>query len=112
VPSLGFIEPCRPTLCQEAASGGRWIQVIKFGGYRTVPLRNGCPAIPTRRTDDWTRRFQAIAPALATLRQRTLSLRREAGVTNSRGADFVLLCALAADRGVTVCGKLPSATIA
>jgi bifunctional non-homologous end joining protein LigD len=64
-PFPGFVEPCHPTLREEAPSGGRWIHEIKFDGYRTqAHLRNGRPAIYTRRAYDWTRRFQTIADAL------------------------------------------------
>jgi ATP-dependent DNA ligase len=31
----GFIEPCHPTLREEAPSGERWVHKIKFDGYRT-----------------------------------------------------------------------------
>jgi hypothetical protein len=34
-PSLGFIEPCRPALREEAPSGARWVHEIKFDGYRS-----------------------------------------------------------------------------
>jgi ATP-dependent DNA ligase len=42
----GFIEPCHPTLREEAPSGTRWIHEIKFDGYRTqAHLRSGRPAM-------------------------------------------------------------------
>ena len=45
----GFIEPCHPTLREEAPSGGRWIHEIKFDGYRTqAHLQKGQPTIYTR----------------------------------------------------------------
>jgi len=63
-----MLEPCHPTLREEAPSGERWVYEIKFDGYRTpAHLRNGCPAIYTRRGHEWTRRFQTIADALAVL---------------------------------------------
>ena len=100
-PSPGFIEPCHPTLREKAPSGGRWIHEIKFDGYRTqAHLRNGQPAIYTRRGYDWTLRFQPIADALATLPANDLILDGEAVVADSRGVpDFGLLHAdLAAGR--------------
>jgi ATP-dependent DNA ligase len=34
-PFPGFVEPCHPTLREEAPSGERWVHEIKFDGYRT-----------------------------------------------------------------------------
>jgi bifunctional non-homologous end joining protein LigD len=100
-PFPGFIEPCHPTLRQEAPSGAGWLHEIKFDGYRTqAHLRNGRPAIYTRAGYDWTRRFQPIADTLATLPLTDLILDGEAVVADSRGIpDFGLLHAdLAAGR--------------
>jgi hypothetical protein len=33
-PFPGFVEPCHPTLREEAPSGERWVHEIKFDGYR------------------------------------------------------------------------------
>jgi bifunctional non-homologous end joining protein LigD len=92
-PFPGFVEPCHPTLRQESPSGGGWLHEIKFDGYRTqAHLRNGRPAIYTRRGHDWTRRFQPIADALAVLPPNDLILDGEAVVADSRGVpDFGLL---------------------
>jgi bifunctional non-homologous end joining protein LigD len=47
-PFPGFVEPCHPTLREQAPPGVRWIHEIKFDGYRTqAHLRNGRPAIYT-----------------------------------------------------------------
>src|SRR5918995_2197846 len=100
-PFPGFIEPCHPTLREEAPSGERWVNEIKFDGYRTqAHLRSGRPAMYTRRGHDWTRRFQPIADALAALPAQDLILDGEAVVADSRGVpDFGLLHAdLAAGR--------------
>jgi len=88
-------------LREEAPSGARWVQEIKFDGYRTqLHLQQGRPAIYTRRGYDWTQRFQPIAVALATLPADNLILDGEAVVAGSRGVpDFGLLHAdLAAGR--------------
>jgi bifunctional non-homologous end joining protein LigD len=101
-PFPGFIEPCHPTLREQAPPGVRWIHEIKFDGYRTqAHLHNGRPAIYTRRAYDWTRRFQTIADALRALSSKDLILDGEAVVADSRGIpDFGLLHAdLAAGRG-------------
>ena len=82
-PSPDFIEPCRPTLREEAPSGGRWIYEIKFDGYRAqAHLRNGQPTVYTRAWFDWTLRFQTIADALATLPANDLILDGEAVVAD------------------------------
>src|SRR5918995_6242993 len=86
-PFPGFVEPCRPTLREEAPSGGRWIHEIKFDGYRTqAHLRSGRPVIYTRAGYDWTLRFQPIADALATLPANDLILDGEAVVPDSRAS--------------------------
>ena len=92
-PFPGFIEPCHPTLREQAPPGVRWIHEIKFDGYRTqAHLHNGRPAIYTRRAYDWTRRFQTIADALTALPANDLILDGEAVVADSRGIpDFGLL---------------------
>ena len=100
-PFPGFVEPSHPTLREEAPSGERWMHEIKFDGYRTqAHLRNGRPAIYTRRGYDWTQRFRPIADALAALPAKDLILDGEAVVADSRGIpDFGLLHAdLAAGR--------------
>jgi bifunctional non-homologous end joining protein LigD len=100
-PFSGFIEPCHPTLREEAPTGERWVHEIKFDGYRRqAHLRNGRPAIYTRRGYDWTLRFQPIADGLVALSAKDLILDGEAVVTDSRGIpDFGLLHAdLAAGR--------------
>ena len=49
-PFPGFVEPCHPMLREQAPPGVRWIHEVKFDGYGTqAHLRNGCPAIYTRR---------------------------------------------------------------
>jgi len=100
-PFPGFVEPCLPTLREKAPSGERWLHEIKLDGYRAqAHLQQGRPAIYTRRGYDWTRRFQPIADALATLPADSLILDGEAVVADSRGVpDFGLLHAdLAAGR--------------
>jgi bifunctional non-homologous end joining protein LigD len=54
-PFPGFVEPCHPTLRENAPSDGRWIHELKFDGYRTqAHLQNGRPVIYTRAGHDWT----------------------------------------------------------
>jgi bifunctional non-homologous end joining protein LigD len=89
-PFPGFVESCHPSLREEAPAGTRWVHEIKFDGYRMqARLRNGRPAIYTRRAYDWTLRFRTIADALAALAADDLILDGEALVADSRGVpDF------------------------
>jgi bifunctional non-homologous end joining protein LigD len=91
-PFPGFVEPCHPTLREEAPAGARWVHEIKFDGYRTqAHLQSRRPAIYTRAGYDWTLRFQPIADALAALPANDLILDGEAVVADSRGIpDFGL----------------------
>ena len=91
-PFPGFLEPCHPTLRQEPPSGGSSVHEIKFDGYRTqAHLRNGEPALYTRRGYDWTLRIRSI-DAVAALPAKDLILDGEAVVVDSRGIpDFGLL---------------------
>jgi hypothetical protein len=68
-----------------------WIHESKFDGYRTqAHLRNGRPAIYTRRAHDWTRRFQTIADALKALPAKGMILDGEA--VADRAAFLTLGC--------------------
>jgi bifunctional non-homologous end joining protein LigD len=61
-PFPGFIEPALTTLIGKVPNGDRWIQEIKFDGYRVqVHLANEAIKIFTRRGNDWTKRFRKIA---------------------------------------------------
>jgi bifunctional non-homologous end joining protein LigD len=72
-PCPGFIEPELATLVEKVSSGKRWIQEIKFDGYRVqVHLRDAAVMVFTRRGHDWTNRFRKdcgrcpwLAPCLA-----------------------------------------------
>jgi ATP-dependent DNA ligase len=92
-PFPGFIEPCHPTLREEAPSGGDWVHEIKLDGYRTqAHLRSRRPAVYTRAGYDRTLRFQTIADALANLPADELILDGDAVVAGSRDiSDFGLL---------------------
>ena len=125
VPLPRFTEPPYPTLREVAPSGERWVHEIKLDGYRTqAHLQQGRPAIYTRRAYDWTRRFQPIADALATLPADDLIMDGEAVVADSRGfPDFALqvqltsvpyslrICLIRAIASSTACsGLMPSVT--
>src|ERR1700676_1931138 len=61
-PYPGFIEPELATSISKVPAGERWIQEIKFDGYRVqVHLRDAAIKVFTRRGNDWTNRFRKIA---------------------------------------------------
>src|SRR4051812_15320519 len=58
----GYIEPCDPTLRDQAPRGDDWVYEIKADGYRAqVHLSGGRVTVYSRRGLDWTRQFSAIA---------------------------------------------------
>jgi bifunctional non-homologous end joining protein LigD len=58
----GFIEPALATSIGKVPSGDRWLQEIKFDGYRVqVHLANEAVKVFTRRGNDWTKRLRKIA---------------------------------------------------
>ena len=102
-PFPGFLEPCHPTLRQEPPSGGSSVHEIKFDGYRTqAHLRNGEPALYTRRGYDWTLRIRSI-DAVAALPAKDLILDGEAVVVDSRGIR-ILGCCTPTSQGVARTG--------
>jgi bifunctional non-homologous end joining protein LigD len=63
-----FVAPCLATLADKVPQSDNWIHDIKFDGYRLqARLDNGKVKLLTRRGLDWTRKFPAIAEAIATL---------------------------------------------
>ncbi|MCC8962478.1 ATP-dependent DNA ligase [Bradyrhizobium sp. Pear76] len=65
----GFIAPQLDSLKPKPPTGDRWIHEIKLDGYRSRAHVVGSKArIFTRKGLDWTKRFAAIADALAALR--------------------------------------------
>jgi bifunctional non-homologous end joining protein LigD len=58
----GFIEPALASSIERVPSGERWLDEIKFDGYRVqVHLANESIRVFTRRGNDWTKRFKKIA---------------------------------------------------
>jgi bifunctional non-homologous end joining protein LigD len=56
----GFIEPCDPTLHEQAPTGPGWVYEIKTDGYRAqVHIRDGDVIIYSRSGYDWTKQFAA-----------------------------------------------------
>src|SRR3954470_20173419 len=64
LPILRFVEPCDPTLREQAPEGGAWRYEIKGDGYRAqLHLNGGDIRVYSRTGLDWTAQFSAIAAA-------------------------------------------------
>src|SRR3954468_6892717 len=92
-PMPGFIEPCDPTLHEQAPTGPGWLYEIKTDGYRAqVHIRHGEVTIYSRSGYDWTKQFAAIAAAAKKLTVREAILDGEATVLGNTGLpDFQAL---------------------
>jgi bifunctional non-homologous end joining protein LigD len=85
-PHPGFIEPCDPTLREQAPSGDEWLHEIKSDGYRAqLHICNGGIKIYTRTGLDWTHQFAPIAHAADSLAQHDVIIDGEATVQGSSG---------------------------
>jgi bifunctional non-homologous end joining protein LigD len=61
----GRYAPMLATLAQELPKGRGWLFEAKWDGYRTIAyFRGGDPNLRTRRDQDYTERFAAVASAL------------------------------------------------
>ncbi|WP_375206673.1 DNA ligase D [Hyphococcus sp.] len=66
--SLKFTPPQLATLRDDPPEGDEWLHELKYDGYRIQALiENGKVRLITRNEKDWTRRYPAIADALAKL---------------------------------------------
>jgi bifunctional non-homologous end joining protein LigD len=64
----GFIAPCLPTKTDKLPSGDLWPHEIKHDGFRVIARKDGDRVrLYSRRGNDMTRRFPAIAEALTGL---------------------------------------------
>jgi bifunctional non-homologous end joining protein LigD len=62
------ITPELPSLVQKAPQGPEWLHELKLDGYRILGfVRDGRANLFTRRGNDWTHRFPAVATALQEL---------------------------------------------
>jgi bifunctional non-homologous end joining protein LigD len=62
----GFIEPCLPSPAPAPPAGDGWVHEIKLDGFRMLARRDGAGVrLLTRRGNDWTTRYPAIAAAIA-----------------------------------------------
>ncbi|MBA3482925.1 MAG: DNA ligase D [Pirellulales bacterium] len=82
--------PQLATLSAEAPRGEQWLHELKFDGYRLLAfLRDGKARLVTRRGNDWTHRFRAIADVLESLSIEWAILDGEVVSLNERGiSDF------------------------
>jgi ATP-dependent DNA ligase len=63
-----WIKPQLAALAEKAPDGSDWLHEIKFDGYRMhARLDTGKAQILTRRGNDWTDKYPAIAKAIAGL---------------------------------------------
>ena len=63
-----WVKPQLATLVKEAPDGSDWLHEIKFDGYRMhARLDAGKAQILTRRGNNWTEKYPAIAKAIAGL---------------------------------------------
>lgn len=88
-----FVEPSLATLVDTAPEHGNWIHEIKFDGYRIqARLDGGKVKLLTRRGLDWTRKFPAVAEAIAKLPAQTALIDGELVVEGDNGiSSFSLL---------------------
>ena len=81
-----FVEPCLATLVDKAPDSGNWIHEIKFDGYRIqARLDHGKVKLLTRKGLDWTRKFPAVAEAVAELPAKTALIDGELVVEDAKG---------------------------
>jgi bifunctional non-homologous end joining protein LigD len=79
-----FIEPCDPSLRDDAPSGAEWLHEIKIDGYRAqVHIRDGRVKVYSRKGYDWSEQFGQIARAAAALAAHDLIIDGEAGLRRS-----------------------------
>jgi bifunctional non-homologous end joining protein LigD len=92
-PLPGFIEPCDPTLREQAPPGEEWLYEIKGDGYRAqVHLNEGKVTVYSRTGVNWTTQFARIAQGAAQLPARTAIIDGEAVVYGATGLpDFQAL---------------------
>lgn len=86
-------EPQLATLVQQAPEGEEWVHEIKFDGYRAIThIENGKVKVRTRRGNDWTDKFSAIANPLKKLRVKSAIIDGEIVAVDDDGkTNFQLL---------------------
>jgi ATP-dependent DNA ligase len=83
---VGFIEPCLPSAADRLPAGPGWIHEIKHDGFRLMARRDAAGTrLITRKGNDFTARFQAIATAVTGLRVRSCVIDGEAIACDESG---------------------------
>jgi bifunctional non-homologous end joining protein LigD len=92
-PLPAFVAPALATLSDKAPELGTWVHEIKFDGYRIqARLDGGEVKLLTRKGLDWTRKFPALANALAKLPADAALIDGELTVNDDHGvSSFSLL---------------------
>jgi len=74
------------TLVDTPPEGARWLNEVKFDGYRLLGfVSGGVPLLRTRNGKDWTGRFPSLASALTKLKAKDAVLDMEAVVLDPQG---------------------------
>ncbi len=85
-PLPDFVPPCLTLLSDTAPDAPNWIHEIKFDGYRMqARLAGGKVQLKTRRSLDWTGKFQSVAAALAVVPARQALIDGEIVVEDTKG---------------------------
>ena len=85
-PLPDFVAPSLALRGEAAPIGDAWLHEIKFDGYRLeARIDNGKVKLLTRNRVDWTKRFTAVAKALATLQVETALIDGEVVVEGDDG---------------------------
>jgi ATP-dependent DNA ligase len=83
---LGFVAPCLPTAAVRPPFGPLWIHEIKHDGYRMMAWRDGDDVrLYTRRGNDWSERYPAVAAALRALKVGSCLIDGELVVSDDAG---------------------------
>ncbi|HXX03005.1 MAG TPA: DNA ligase D [Xanthobacteraceae bacterium] len=92
-PLPDFVPVSLAALYDHAPSGPGWLHEIKYDGYRMeARLDHGKVRLLTRKQQDWTHRFEAVAEAVAALPAKTALLDGEIVVEDDNGvSNFSLL---------------------
>ena len=92
-PLPDFVPFSLAALFDHPPSGPGWVHEIKYDGYRLqARLDHGDVRLLTRKRQDWTHRFQAVANSVAALPATTALLDGEVVVEDARGiSSFSLL---------------------
>jgi bifunctional non-homologous end joining protein LigD len=90
LPLPKFVYPQLATLVDDAPAGDDWVHEIKYDGYRAVAaVAGGKVRIFTRKSLDWTERYQPLVRPLADLPCRSALLDGEIAVADKAGhTDF------------------------